>query len=386
MIFGGFSAIASADPASPHDALRFRPALCAVGAAVPDLKQSQEEVAEALASHWKLSGAKRERWRRIVKGSGVEERHGAVLMHDIISAGTDERMRLYQRHAPDLAERAARAALRSARFEARDITDLIIVSCTGFFAPGVDVALVDRLGLPRTVRRNTVGFMGCFGAITGLRAAIGACAAARDAIALVVCVELCSLHLRDSTDDDNLIASALFADGAAAAIVCGDEIGNAESAPTNDIDDIAAEIATLDLGASLLADHGRGDMTWRITDAGFAMTIDPSVPLSIERLAPQALLAAGIEDASRIRWLVHPGGPRILDAVEGALELSHGALDVSRRILRRFGNMSSATVLFVLQEALREGPLPAQAALLAFGPGLTIEIMPLFGQSRGASH
>jgi len=355
-------------------------ALLSIGTATPRLRHLQHDIAKSLAARWRLPPHKLQRWERIIAGSGVEGRHGIAPIEQILRAGTEERMRLYQQHAPNLAEQAARAAMASAGVAPWEISDLIIVSCTGFFAPGVDVALVDQLHLPRTVRRNTVGFMGCFGAITGLRAAIGACAAApasdSPATALVVCVELCSLHVRDSIDDDNLVASALFGDGAAAAVVRqfrGDEdhdIG-APNLPERNAPGM------IEVGASLLSSGGRVDMTWRITDAGFAMTIDPSVPRAIESLAPAALAAAGIDDPADMDWIVHPGGPRILDAVESALSLPDGALDPSRSILRTHGNMSSATVLFVLEAMLHAGPLRPQAAILAFGPGLTIEVMPI---------
>lgn len=356
-------------------------ALLAVGTATPPLQQQQEEIAAALESHWQVFSARRDRWRRIVAGSGVAARYGIVAIEQILRATTSERMCLYQLHAPDLAERAALAALDSAGVAPHEITDLIVVSCTGFFAPGIDVSLVDRLALPRTVRRNTIGFMGCFGAMTGLRAAIGACAAARrDATALVVCVELCSLHLRDSVDDDNLVASALFGDGAAAAVVRRvDSVSVDRRCAQRHGTDVAVRhaIGLIDVGGSCLSDGGRSDMTWRITDHGYAMTIDPCVPRAIEALVIPALHAAGIDNARQCRWIVHPGGPRILDAVEAALDLAPGSLNHSREILRTHGNMSSATVLFVLEDIMAAGPLPCDAALLAFGPGLTIEVMPI---------
>jgi predicted naringenin-chalcone synthase len=379
------------DPRSKRDdvALASRPvaSLASIGTSLPERVQRQREFTGQMARLWRLSGMKLDRWRRIVAGSGVEKRHGVAAIEEIIRATTAERMQIYQRHAPSLAHAAATAALNGAHLSPRDVTDLIIVSCTGFVAPGIDVALMDALELPATVRRNTVGFMGCFGAITGLRAAIGAVTAAppeEDATAIVVCVELCSLHLRDSIDDDNLVASAIFGDGAAAAVVRREWRAPARSAQTSSPirSPSRPKVGNLAVGGSMLAPCGRADMTWRITDSGFAMTIDPSVPRSIEELVPRACDAAGIEARADMRWIVHPGGPRILDAVEDALALPAGALDPSRRVLRRCGNMSSGTVLFVLEEILREGGLRSDAALLAFGPGLTVEIMPVYGGDR----
>jgi predicted naringenin-chalcone synthase len=281
---------------------------------------------------------------------------------------TAQRMGVYARFAPDLAARAAAAALDRCRISAAQITDLIVVSCTGFSAPGVDVALVGALGLRPTVRRIMIGFMGCFGGITGLRAAVGACAADPTAIALVVCVELCSLHMRADQDAQNHVASALFADGAAAAVVASNKVRGGDNRQFQ-----PGGIGRLTIGASRLIEQGQDWMTWRITDNGFAMTLTRAVPVALREC-----LADFVCGACRDRpnsFILHPGGPGILDAADEALQLAGGCgLEASRAVLKRFGNMSSATILFALDEAMRHGfVLPA--LLLAFGPGLTIESM-----------
>ena len=349
-----------------------RPCLLGLGTAVPALALTQREIARRLARAWGLRGPKLDRWRRIVEGSRIERRFGVMLPERVVGLSTEARMAAYERHAAALAAPAAARALAAAGVRPDRVTDLVVVTCTGFAAPGLDVDLVERLGLAPTVRRTVVGFMGCFGAIIGLRSALGVTRAEPGAIGLVVCLELCSLHLRMATDPENLVASALFSDGAAAAVVGSPSRagGSGGSRP----------IGALTFGASRLIVEGRDWMSWRITDAGFAMTLDRRVPAALA-----ANVAAIVEAAAPIRpacHLVHPGGAAILDAVERSLDLDgDGGLDAARAVLRGYGNMSSATLLFVLAEALAAGCGPP-ALLLAFGPGLSVESLLLLPVGR----
>jgi len=351
--------------------------LRAVGTATPCVEQEQSALGAQMSRMWGLRGSRLERWDRIVRGTGIERRRAVRPIEGIVSLSTRERMAIYEEEAPALAEAAARRALAHSGVESERITDLIVVSCTGFSAPGVDAALVSRLGLSTGVRRTVVGFMGCFGAISGLRTAVGACCAAPGGAALVVCVELCSLHIRLEPDMDNQIASALFADGAAAAVVTGDAFEQSSETGAADRDDApaCAPIGRVTMGASELIPEGAAWMTWRITDAGFAMTLRRQVPSAIrERMRGFLLERYGIDaPADGSSLLVHPGGAGILDAVEEATGTRGRAdLESARGVLRAHGNMSSGTVLFVLEEALRRG-VSAEGVMLAFGPGLTVE-------------
>jgi predicted naringenin-chalcone synthase len=328
-----------------------------------------------------LRGGSLHRWRRIVEGSGIQRRFGVMPPDEAARLTTGQRMAVYERCAPPLAEAAASKAMTAAGVEASDITDLVIVSCTGFSAPGVDVALIERLRLARTTRRTTIGFMGCFGAINGLRIASGLCATDPGAVVLMVCVELCALHMRAEDDPQNQVASALFADGAAAAVLAGNVTAARHRAGTP-IDTMvppqselrtnrASVIGRVGRGSSLLLPEGRDWMTWRITDAGFAMTLTRDVPVALRQVIGNFARETGA--ANNTTFIVHPGGPGVLDAVDHALDLrgSRG-VESSRRVLQRFGNMSSGSVLFVLEQALRDGYSPPML-LVAFGPGLTIE-------------
>jgi len=286
---------------------------------------------------------------------------------------TAARNAAYVRLAPPLFADAARAALTGAALEPGAVTHVVTVSCTGLFAPGPDYRLVRDLGLPATAERFHLGFVGCAAAMPALRLADALCAAHPDAVVLVVCAELCTLHFRPSSDPEQIVAASVFADGAAAAIV--------SARP-----DLRARTGTrLDLerfGTTVTAD-GEKDMAWTIGDHGFEMTLTAEVPRIIGREIRAAVGAFLADDMPEV-WAVHPGGRSVLDRVETGLGLPADALAASRAVLRDHGNMSSATILFILAELLAAeagtGAHDASArdastsvAALAFGPGLTVE-------------
>jgi predicted naringenin-chalcone synthase len=276
----------------------------------------------------------------------------------------------FEEHAPPLAAQAARAALGDAGIPPGDITHLVTVSCTGFFSPGVDAALIQGLSLRPTVERTHVGFMGCHGAVNGLRVAASLAGADPLARVILCSVELCSLHLAYSWDPQALVANALFSDGAAALVGVGEgawgETASAARSPWR----VAAT------GTFLFPDSADA-MSWRIGDHGFRMTLSPSVPALIEAHVADWLrgwLAGhGLTQDDVRTWAVHPGGPRVLGSVGSALGLPREAFDVSRGVLAEFGNMSSATLLFIL-ERLRDAEAEGPVVALAFGPGLVAEV------------
>lgn len=316
-----------------------------------------------------------DRSRRLIPGlfrrSGVAKRHSVLLKDEDSSQtfftpathdadrgpSTAARMRCYQREAAPLALRAARAALD----ESRDVTHLVTVSCTGFGAPGFDVALVKALELGPTVERTHIGFMGCHGALNGLRVARMILEADPRARVLLCALELCSLHYDYGDDPDRIVANGLFSDGAAAMVLVAGE----QERPWR----LAAS------GSCLLADS-ESAMAWGIGDHGFEMRLSPEIPARIgEGLRPWmvAWLAGRGLCIERIgSWAVHPGGPRILTATETALGLREDATADSRSVLAECGNMSSPTVLFIL-DRMRRRDAPRPCVALAFGPGLTAE-------------
>jgi predicted naringenin-chalcone synthase len=281
---------------------------------------------------------------------------------DLRVPSTGERNAEYRRVAPALFEAAARDALARSGVTAAEVTHVVTVSCTGMFAPGPDYLLVRDLGLSPSTERYHLGFIGCAAAIPGLRAASRITAAQPDAVVLVVAAELCSLHIRSSNDPEQIVAASVFADGAAAAIVSADPAR--ARGPRLDLDGFDTR----------LTDDGEEDMVWTIGDEGFEMTLTAQVPRIIGReikaVATDLFGGADAVDA----WAVHPGGRSILDRVEDGLGLGPDALSASRDVLREYGNMSSATILFVLQRMLETPRKDGQRiAVLAFGPGLTIE-------------
>jgi alkylresorcinol/alkylpyrone synthase len=276
------------------------------------------------------------------------------------SPGTALRNAEYVRLAPALSLEAAQVAMTEAGVEASQITHVVTVSCTGCFAPGPDFRIVRDLGLAPTTERYHLGFIGCAAAFPGLRAAERFCVAQPDAVVLVVCTELCSLHIRPSSSPDQIVSSSVFADGSAAAIV------------TAGLPDRAG--LDLERFGTTLTSEGEEDMAWTIGDDGFEMVLTGEVPRIIGREirgAVDAFLADDVPTA----WAVHPGGRSILDRVQAGLELEPDALRASRAVLRDYGNMSSATVMFILRALLYDDSLADGETIagLAFGPGLTVE-------------
>lgn len=316
--------------------------------------------------------------------SGVATRHSVLLdppdgdgssrqtFYGASSPGTGQRMRRYAREAPPLALRAVQAALAQAQVPPERITHLITVSCSGFHAPGVDLALMAALPMGAGLARTHVGFMGCHGALNGLRVAAGFTGAEPQACVLLCAVELCSLHLQYGWDAERIVANALFADGAAALVATG--VPPEQGAPAKAA---KAPLGRLIASGSLLVPGSSDAMSWGIEDHGFAMGLSPQVPdLISQHLRPWlegwldghdlTLTAIG-------SWAVHPGGPRILSAVTQCLGLDPGLIEPSRSVLRDCGNMSSPTLLFIL-ERLRRCGAPGPCLAMAFGPGLCIEV------------
>ena len=298
---------------------------------------------------------------RMVGRGGIDHRHSVLsdpearlergtFYNSDKPPSTADRMRRYADAAPDLALEAIGKLP-----ELAEITHMVVASCTGFIAPGIDQIIARRLGLAQDVERTLIGFMGCYAGVTALRSAAHIVRSDRSARVLVVAVELCTLHMQPTGNLESLLAMAQFADGAAAAIVSGEGEGLA-----------------LGEGLSATLEESSELITWTIGDTGFAMHLSGEVPGRLaEALADSGLQETLLKNGRDQAWAVHPGGRSVLDAVERGLGLPGDALDHSRAVLSENGNMSSATVIFVLDRMMADRP--ADGIALAFGPGLAME-------------
>src|SRR5262245_38041142 len=272
--------------------------------------------------------------------------------------GTATRMEMFGQAAPRLAEQAIDNLLKGE--DRARITHLIVTTCTGFSAPGIDLEIVARCGLKTSVERTMIGFMGCYAAITALKLARHIVRAEPRARALIVNIEVCTLHLKETKELEKLLSFCLWGDGCAAALVTAEPGG-----------------MRIDNFHAIVAAAGRDLMTWDIHDDGFDMVLSGQVPAAIQQIltthVSEVLNGASVRDVGL--WAIHPGGRSILDAVERTLELPPEALTSSRAVLRESGNMSSATVMFVFEKMLRASRAGQLGCAMAFGPGLTAETM-----------
>ena len=291
---------------------------------------------------------------------------------------TGSRNARYEREAPRLALEASAAALRDSGVPAESITELVTVSCTGSAAPGVDIALIDGLGLSPRTERVQLGFMGCHAAINALRAGRGLIAARPGGRVLICCVELCSLHYQYGFDPERIVSNAIFADGAAA-VVLGEPpaVGPTSPPPSDPTKPFALAPGYVSATGSRLVADTRDAMTWRIGDHGYEMGLSPAVPdlirAELRPFVEEWLECQGESLRGIGGWAVHPGGTRILSAVEQSLGLDPEALEIPRSVLREHGNMSSATMLIILDRFVRAAQ-PKPWVMLGFGPGLVMEI------------
>lgn len=300
---------------------------------------------------------------------------------------TSERMKVFAVHAGPLLERACTKAIKRSGIAESSITHLVTVSCTGFFAPGVDIALIQSLGLDSNVQRTHVGFMGCHGALNAIRTAKAIVEADPTAIVLVGAIELCSLHQQYTDDAQQLVANALFADGAAS-LVIGSRREDSEPVEQHVAYSDAVESANWTIAStfSKWIPNTTGMMSWTIGNHGFRMSLDPQVPAVIEDNLEIELKTwlnnQGLEISDIGAWAIHPGGPRIIQATGNALGLAQELLQPSQAVLSNFGNMSSPTVLFILERLAMEKTDASSCVLLAFGPGLCIEAVLLRSKSE----
>lgn len=345
----------------------------------PERVFSQDFLCEQM-QRWANTDRERRFIRSIYPHSGIESRHFAVsdngedaegifcrqgLEGPPTIPGTATRNGVFIEASKALSVSVAKAVVDTCvGITPADVTHVIVVSCTGFYNPGPDFYIVRDLNLNASVERYCLGFMGCHAALPALKMAKQFCEADERAVVLVVCVELCSLHLQFDGTPDALLANALFADGAAAALVSA-------QTPKGD------RAYCLTDFASVLVPEGEKEMAWNMGDEGFRLVLSSYVSkvigTHIRPLLMGALKTWALQPEDVDWWAVHPGGKTIVDRVAEEMGLSAKQIRASREVLRQYGNMSSATLLFVLHHLLRQ-EVNGQVCALAFGPGLTVEM------------
>lgn len=355
------------------------PAILAIGTAVPAHRLRQSSVCDWVCESFAANQPQRRLLRRLYALSGIETRYSclpdaaALTVESRFAPGrqlsetptTAERMAIYQHEAVQIGVLAADRALAQSQLPAaaEQITHLIVVSCTGFFAPGLDLAIAQRLGLRSSVQRTLIGFMGCAAAFNGLRLAAQIVAGQPEALVLVVCVELCTLHLQPGSDRVSMTVASLFADGAAACLV-------GAATPSGNL-------LLINRFHSQVQPDSAAAMAWQIGDHGFVMHLSPDVPRYASTLAHSALSSLLDGQPQPSFWAIHPGGRAIIDRLAELLQLTPDQTAASYSILRQYGNMSSPTILFVLCELLdqlRPAPGPLHGVAAAFGPGMVTEM------------
>ncbi len=360
-------------------------AITAIGIANPQYKRLQTETAEQIALSLNLKPAEKRLLKSVYKATGIEQRYSVLSDYcklpgeydffpnnaEAAFPGTAARMKIYKDNALDLALSAIENCLSQLNnFNYSDITHLITVSCTGMYAPGLDIEIVQKLNLNSTTKRTAINFMGCYGAYNAIKVADAICQSDCNASVLIVCVELCTIHFQKSMHIDNVISNSLFADGAAAALIQSTHKYK--------------KYFTLESFHNDLLPQTQKEMAWHIGDNGFDIALSTYVPdivkSGIAAFTHNLLNKQGLVLQDVDFYAIHPGGQKILQACEIALNINKNHNKYSYQILRQYGNMSSATILFVLKAIWDDlGNQDHQKNIFscAFGPGLTLESMML---------
>jgi len=351
--------------------------ITSIGIAVPKNKFEQSTIARFM-EQLTDDETERRKIRAVFRSSSITTRYSVLKDYGLENGfsfypntkgldpfpTTAQRMIAYQHHACDLSlEAIANCAPRE---KILGVTHVITVSCTGMYAPGLDIDLVTRLQLPTSTERICINFMGCYAAINALKVSDSICRSTSNAKVLIVCTELCSLHFQKEFTEDNILANALFSDGSAAMLI----ESKANSEISCSLENFRSDIVRTD----------EQHMAWGIGDLGFEMKLSSYVPQILNngiRLLLDSLMKKAKIDPRQINhYAIHPGGKKILEAVADELKLSNEALIESYHVLRDYGNMSSPSVIFVLHEMMKKfSPRNNNEFVMAmaFGPGLTIE-------------
>ncbi|MCW3073249.1 MAG: type polyketide synthase [Flaviaesturariibacter sp.] len=351
--------------------------ILSIGTALPAYCHSQMDILTFMQQVYAANEVDKRKMRFLYTQSGIKQRYSVIADYSRPLSewkfypqsenlepfpSLEQRMTVYNKQAPLLSVDAVRDCLDH-KHSHKDITHLITVSCTGMSAPGLDLQVMELLDLEKDISRTSINFMGCYAAIHALKQADAICRSDEKAQVLIVCTELCTLHFQREGTMDNITSALLFGDGSAAALVVGNEV--------------EGEGLHLDHFYSEVIPKGKRDMAWELSSTGFLMTLSGYIPDLIEEdFAPiisraMAKEGGGINEVTD--WCIHPGGKRILEAIHKSLGFANGQLAHSYEVLNEVGNLSSATILFVLKQKLAEKKPMRKMVGAAFGPGLTVE-------------
>lgn len=354
--------------------------IISIGTAVPGFRHEQQSIFDFMHRVFALPEAEKRRLRYMYSLGGIDTRYSVIPDYSRPMnewkfypraenlepfPSLEQRMSWYQKHAAPLSVKATRKCL-DGKIQQSEITHLITVSCTGMSAPGLDLQLMELLDLPGNIDRTSINFMGCYAAIHAMKIAHHICNNEPSATVLVVCTELCTLHFQRDASMDNMASSLLFGDGSAAMLITG----NDHILPGIVVEDFYSEVIP----------KGKKDMAWELSSSGFLMTLSGYLPELIQEdfqtLVNRALKRKHLDQHDIGEWCIHPGGRKILEAIEKSLGIQKADLEESYQVLRDHGNMSSPTILFVLQKFLNRHLHEKEKRKIfgaAFGPGLTME-------------
>ncbi|QEC66087.1 type III polyketide synthase [Panacibacter ginsenosidivorans] len=349
--------------------------IISIATAVPEYCHRQDDIIELMAKIYKLDQTEKRKLAFLYKHSGIDTRYSVIDDYSLPEHQWDfltlnghsfpsleERMKIFDVEALKLSLNAVKKCIDSF-ITPKAITHLITVSCTGMSAPGLDLQLAEALDLSPNVFRTSINFMGCYAAIHALKLAKLICDTEPDANVVIADTELCTLHFQQEYTADNAASSLLFADGSAAVLV------------SNKLQ--SSNAISLTGFFSHVAYKGKKDMAWELSSKGFLMTLSGYIPQlikeDIDALVAASLNHHNINKADITHWCIHPGGKKIVEAIEKKLDLTENDLHYSSKVLAKYGNMSSPTVLFVLEEMMHNMQQNEKIFGVAFGPGLTME-------------
>jgi len=355
--------------------------IISIGTAVPGYGTKQSTIFDFMDEAYNDQTASR-KLNILFNKSGITTRYSVlsdfgnskpeqnIFGGNLSAPAVDQRLNIYKRNAVSLAEEAIQNSLEKLNTSVAGfgITHLITVTCTGLYAPGIDTELMEQLNLPNDIYHTSVNFMGCNAAFPALKLGDMIARTDENAKVMIVCVELCTLHFQPKNNHDNLLSNTIFGDGAAAVTIVSDADAKRNHLPG----------MTINGFYSLLLSEGKDLMSWNITPLNFEMVLDAKIPDFIGDHVDEILSGAGkrlnITSETIDKWAIHPGGKKILDTIKNKLQLNNAELKYSYKVLDEYGNMSSPTILFVLNEIMTaDNKTGDKIFSIGFGPGLSIE-------------